>query len=148
LCTCTNQFGGFGSRQDSHLNHSASASEGVSRVVDGVEVGSKLDHGVKTALDGSDVLEVLDILRLDNISHEALDSLVVLHPLVNKRLGQVLLGLRRRGHGLDSRLAAVGSLGLRSLSLALTSLGGLSRSSCRRAARASVVIVDTLHVVT
>ena len=94
------------------------------------------------------MLKVLGILRLDNISHEALDSLVVLHPLVNKRLGQVFLGLRGRRHGLDSRLAAVGSLGLRGLSLALTSLSGLSRSSCRGAAGASVVIVDTLHVIT
>lgn len=111
-------------------NHSASTSQGVSRVVDGVEVGGKLDHRVKTALDGSDVLKVLGILRLDNISHEALDSLMVLHPLVNERLGQVLLGLRRRGHGFDNRLAAVRSLSLSGLSLALTSLGGLSRSGC------------------
>jgi hypothetical protein len=93
------------------------------------------------------VLEVLGILRLDNISHEALNSLVVLHPLVNERLGQVLLGLRGRRHGLDSRLAAVGSLSLRGLGLALTSLGGLSRSSCRWATGATVVIVNTLHVV-
>jgi hypothetical protein len=56
---------------------------------------------------------------------------VVLHPLVNKRLGQVLLGLRGRRHRLNSRLAAVGSLGLRGLGLALTSLSGLSGSSCR-----------------
>jgi hypothetical protein len=77
------------------------------------------------------VLKVLGILRLDNASHEALHGLAVLHPLVKKRLGQVLLGLRGRGHGLNSRLAAVGSLGLGGLSLALTSLGGLSRSSCR-----------------
>lgn len=131
MCTCTNQFVGVGSRQDSHIIHSASTSQSVSGVVDGVEVRSKLDHRVETVLDSSDVLKVLGILRLDNISHEALDSLVVLHPLVNERLGQVLLGLRGRRHRLDSRLAAVGSLSLRVLGLALTSLGGLSRSGCR-----------------
>lgn len=112
-------------------NHSASANQRVSWVVDGIEVVGKLHHGTQTVLESSDVLEVLGILRLDEVSHEALHSLAVLHPLVNKGLGHVLLGLRGRRHRLDSRLAAVGSLSLGSLSLALTSLSRLSRSSCR-----------------
>jgi hypothetical protein len=112
-------------------NHSASANQGVSRVVHGIEVVGELHHGTKAVLESSDVLEVLGVFRLDETSHEALHSLAVLHPLVNKGLGHVLLGLRGRWHRLDSRLAAVGSLSLGSLSLALTSLSRLSRSSCR-----------------
>lgn len=88
----------FGSRQDSHVNHSASANQGVSWIVDGIEVVGELHHGTQAVLESSDVLKVLGVLRLDEVSHEALHSLAVLHPLVNKGLGHVLLGLRGRRH--------------------------------------------------
>lgn len=96
-----------------------------------------------------DLLDVPGVLWLYESAEKILDDLSVAQPLLQKRLGRSLLGVRH-WHRLQGGLAAGSSLVLWDIGLSLATLGRLllSRSGRRRTTRAGgVVVVDPLHVV-
>lgn len=121
-------------------------STGAREVVKGLEILSHLAHSRQALLNFLDLLNVVQIRRLSKSTEEVLNGLVVVHPLVHKRSGWCLLGLH--GHRLHRRLAAGSTLALRNIGLALSSLSGrLGRGNWGRTAGASMVVVNTLHMV-
>lgn len=98
------------------------------------------------SLNFGDLLDGLRVLWLVESTKDLLHNLAAVHPLLQQGLGRRLLGLSGLNR-LHRCLAAGNGLGLRSIRLSLAALGLLVGSRGRRASGATVVVVDTLHVV-
>lgn len=112
-----------------------------------VHVRGHLRHGSKALLHLRQLLEILSILGLFQSIENLLNSLAVVEPLLNKRLGSrrgLLLG------GVLLRCLTAGShLRLRSIGLSLAAFCGFLGHSSRGGGSAgtSMVVMDALHVV-
>ena len=113
----------------------------------GVEFRAHLGHHGQALLHLSDLLDGAGIRWLKALGH-LLERLAAVHPLLQEGLGDGHLGLLG-GYALLGCLAARAGLRLGDIRLALPSLAGLLDRgvSGRGPTGASMVVVDTLHVV-